>query len=58
MCSRQFKRTMEENKNIEDSFKKRFESGEIRNEGWNDPSDKVWDSISEEIHKKEESRFG
>ena len=49
---------MEENKNIEDSFKKRFESGEIRNEGWNDPSDKVWDSISEEIHKKEESRFG
>jgi len=49
---------MDRSKNIEDSYKKKFAPGEVRNEGWNDPSDKIWGKIEKDIYRKDNSKFG
>ncbi len=47
-----------ENNKIENSFKERFDPGSIRNEGWNDPSDQVWEKIESNIYKEDPRKFG
>ncbi|MEM9545371.1 MAG: hypothetical protein AAGA77_05335 [Bacteroidota bacterium] len=46
------------NSKIENSFREKFEPGSIRNEGWNEPSDLVWENIEKEIYKEDRRKFG
>ena len=43
---------------IEHIFNDRFGPGSVTNEGWNDPSDAIWDRIENNIDKDDKRRFG
>ena len=49
---------MKDTNNIENSFRDRFDSNSIQNEGWNNPRGIVWEKIEEKIFDKKRNRFG
>lgn len=49
---------MKDKNDIENSFRNRFDSAEIKEESWNTPSNDVWNKIEKEIFKKEKEKFG
>ncbi|MDF1694324.1 MAG: outer membrane beta-barrel protein [Saprospiraceae bacterium] len=49
---------MNNKEDIEKYINQKFDPGSIKNEGWNDPSDKVWENVEQELFAKKRSRFG
>jgi len=49
---------MSNKKYIEDSFREKFDENSITNQGWNEPSDMVWEGIKSEITTEENPRLG
>lgn len=49
---------MNSNKKIENSFSSRFDTSNIKDEGWNDPNEKVWEKIEKDLFPEKKKRFG
>lgn len=48
---------MKSKNNIEESFREKFDSGSMQNEGWNEPRSIVWKKIEKDLFKKEKKKF-
>lgn len=54
----QYNGRMKKRDNIEQSFGEKFHPSSVQSEGWNEPSDSVWDDIAKELYSERKNKFG